>query len=434
MTHPARLLLPAACLLPVLPMPARLAAQIPTGAVVILQGPPQPFTFASYAIADAAGGGSTVLPLQSSPLLFAETNALSVDPNDANRVFLLDDQNGFDPGIKLAPVGPLARTNTMSSGQQFTQVGGTAMVVGSSRVFTLRAGGIVEATPKIGGAPFLLLQLPNAIDIALAEPFVYVACNDPVQPAPLVEFSLLTGTQRVVGNYVDVRCVARSRTTNELAVGTGSGAVLELDLATGNVLGSFQAGFGFLRALEYTAQGDLVYALDSGGLGFTVWSQASANPIFVGTDGFRDLAVAAAATASVVQYGVGCGLGGAVGWDAPSLPTLGNAQFLLQLQNAPAGAPLALLLGADRYQSSVLAAALPFDLQPFGAPGCQLAVDPQVPLVLVADGFGTATQTIPIPANLQLLGVEYQAQALVLDPAGQPLGLATTPAVAFRVL
>ena len=151
-----RLLLPAACLLPLLSMAPGLLAQVPTGAVIILQGPPNPFGFDSYVIADPAGGGATVLPLQTSPLLFAETNALSVDPANANQVFLLNDANGFDPGIKLAPIGSMARTIGMASGQQFTQVGGTAMVVGSSRVFTLRAGGIVEATPKVGGAPFQL--------------------------------------------------------------------------------------------------------------------------------------------------------------------------------------------------------------------------------------------------------------------------------------
>ena len=433
MIHFSRLLLPAACILPLLSMAPGLLAQVPTGAVIILQGPPNPFGFDSYAIADPAGGGATVLPLQTSPLLFAETNALSVDPANANQVFLLNDANGFDPGIKLAPIGSMARTIGMASGQQFTQVGGTAMVVGSSRVFTLRAGGIVEATPKVGGAPFQLLQLTNAIDIALAEPFLYVACNDPAQPAPLVEFSLLTGAQRVVGNYPDVRCLAKSRTSNELAVGTGSGLVLELDLATGNVTNSFVAGFGFLRALEYTAQSDLVFALDSGGLGFTVWSQLATAPIFTGNDGFKDLAVAIATTASVVEFGEGCGVAAQAGWDAVGLPTPGNAQFGLQIQNAPVTAPLALFLGGSRYQSSVLTAPLPFDLQAFGAGGCSLLTDPLVPLVQVTNGLGSATQTIPIPAGPQLLGIEYQAQCLVLDAGVQPLGLATSAGVAFRV-
>ena len=423
----------ATSLLPLAALAPHLPAQLPSGAVVILQGQPQQFSFDTYAIIDPAGGGACVLPLPTSPLLLSQTTAFATDPNDAGRLFLLDDPSSLLPGISRTTIGALGRVMGSPGGPTWTQSGGQKMVVGSTRVFTLRAPGIVEATAVTGGAPFLLLQQSQAIDIALAEPFVYIACSDPTQPAPLIEFSLQTGAQRVVGNYVDVRCVAKSRNSNALAVGLGNGTVLELDLASGNVQNSFVAGFGFLRALAYTLQDELVFVLDSGGLGFTVWNQNVVGPIYTGNDGWKSLTIATAPSASVVSYGNGCGVGAAVGWDAIGLPTLGNAQFVVQLQNAPSSLPLALWLGDSRSQSSVLAAPLPFDLQPFGAAGCELLTDPEVALLLTSDSLGNAAQTIPIPPVAALAGVEFQAQGLVLDPA-VPLGLATTSAIAFRLL
>jgi hypothetical protein len=81
----------------------------------------------------------------------------------------------------------------------------------------------------------------------------------------------------------------------------------------------------------------------------------------------------------------------------------------------------------------VFGAPLPIDLTPVGATACSLAVDPLVPLLTGSDAIGGIDQSLPIPANTLLLGAEFVAQGFVLDATVGPLGLAATPAVAFRI-
>ena len=59
--------------------------------------------------------------------------------------------------------------------------------------------------------------------------------------------------------------------------------------------------------------------------------------------------------------------------------------------------------------------------QPFGA--CTLLVQPFVVRVLLADGTGTATSSLPIGADPAALGLRLDAQGLVWDPPNGIAGL-----------
>ena len=60
---------------------------------------------------------------------------------------------------------------------------------------------------------------------------------------------------------------------------------------------------------------------------------------------------------------------------------------------------------------------------PGGAAGCFLRVDPQVTTLGIADGAGVLLNTLAIPASVGLRGLTLYAQAMLLDPANNLLGV-----------
>lgn len=410
---------------------APLLGQVPSDGIVLFASA-GPFAPTTSVLVDANGGGSADLFLGFSPLSFTPPTAVATDPTNASSLWFLNDAGTPEAGIQRAQIGLLATSVGGPSGFAWTQTGGTRLRVGTNRVFTLRSGGVVEATPKAGGAPFLVLTQPAAVDLAVLGNLLYIACRDdanPGTPAPLLEFSLLSGQSRVVGNYADVRRVAVRRTPGRLAIGNGSGSVSEIDTANGAVVGGLSAP-GPIDALAYTAGGALVYAAASAG-GFQVFSSTRTAPLYVGSGTLLDLDVAVLRVATATPFGRGCAAGDAVTFEAPGAPTLGNTAFALEVVAAPANLPLVLFFGASRTQSAAFGP-LPAPLGAL-ATGCDLLVDPVAPLVAVADAAGRASLPLPIPAVLALAGGEWSGQAFVLDPFVGPLGFAGSRGIALRL-
>ncbi|MBK9385657.1 MAG: hypothetical protein IPN34_12675 [Planctomycetes bacterium] len=108
---------------------------------------------------------------------------------------------------------------------------------------------IVPATP--------LLTVPGAVDLAVAEPFLYVASNSG-GASTVVEYDLASGTQRVIGSYVDVRSVAVSPFGGELTLGLENGDLQRIAVANGAMLGTTSTGLGPLISVGYTRFGTLV--------------------------------------------------------------------------------------------------------------------------------------------------------------------------------
>ncbi len=110
-------------------------------------------------------------------------------------------------------------------------------------------------------------------------------------------------------------------------------------------------------------------------------------------------------------FGLGCA--GTGGLD-PELtgngfPTIGNANFALQLSNARPNATGAVILSFELEAVSL------------GQP-CFVLEAPVAALSLQTDASGSATVALPIPADPGLFGLEVFNQSLVIDPAGA-LGL-----------
>lgn len=128
--------------------------------------------------------------------------------------------------------------------------------------------------------------------------------------------------------------------------------------------------------------------------------------------------------AATTAFGAGClGSNGVPTLSSSDAPRTGGA-WPLALANANAAIPVAVLvLGLSS------APGLPLD--PIGMPGCTAWVSADLLLSAPASG-GAAAWSIPIPAQLAVVGVDLYAQGLSLDFGWNPAGL--VPANALRGL
>lgn len=408
-----------------LALAAPLAAQVPTDAALILQDAPG--TNPNYALADVFGRGSTAVAGQN-VILTPPPNSVATDPLVGTDFYFLS-ASAF-AGAWRVRLDPLATFQQAVWGAWQQQVG-DRLEVGTTRVVTLR-NGAVEASLKLSLAPMqpvLLFQLAGAVDLAVAEPFVYVASNAGGGPSPLVEFDLQNGTQRTIGTYANVRSLALSPVSPELCLGLASGDLERVDLATGAVLATQATGLGPIVAVAYTRFGSLVYADAQ-----TVWSElAPSGPIYTSSTTIFDVGVTVVPVASSMPYGSACGAMSTSGWAVTGAPTVGNAGYAVGLRQGVPSSFAVLALGDSRSASTVFGAPLPIDLSALGAPGCHLLVDPLVLSAQPTDATGAANQPFPIPAAPILAGVEWSAQWVQPDAAIGPFGLVTSRGLAIAI-
>lgn len=402
-------------------------AQLPTDAVVVLEATTS-VTDLNYRLVDLFGRGNTQVRGQNA-FLQPPPVSVATDPTQAGAFWFQASPASF-AGTWRCDVGSLA-TITQSTWGAWLRTAGERVECGANTVFTLRAG-VVEACVKAAGAPqtpSVLFTLTNAIDLAVQEPFLYVATYDPNAPSALVEYNLTTRTQRTVGSYLGVRAIAISPTNGELLLGTVGGDLVTVDPTTGAVSNTTPAGIGPLVAVGYSRFGTKVYASST-----ELWSEVGPlQPIYTSPLLITDIGVTKVATASVVAFGNGCGRGTQARWAAVGLPLLGNAGFQLHLRGGVANSFALFALGTNRTFASQLGVFLPYDLQPYGAPGCTLLVDPQTTLFRTTNAAGEAGVTVPIPNAPSLVGSEFAAQWFVPDPSTGSLGLASTEGAAFVV-
>lgn len=99
---------------------------------------------------------------------------------------------------------------------------------------------------------------------------------------------------------------------------------------------------------------------------------------------------------------------------ADQVPSVGNANFKLELRGAAPAAPVALVLGANP-------AWTPLDLTPISIPGCTLYVDPlltvsaQTTAGNAQRAEGTLSMSLPIPADPALQGRAFEVQFAIVD-------------------
>lgn len=94
------------------------------------------------------------------------------------------------------------------------------------------------------------------------------------------------------------------------------------------------------------------------------------------------------------------------------LPALGNGSFAVDLTNAEASRPCALVIGATPAAFGVV------DLSAFLGTGCSLQTDPLVVIASATSGSGAASQPLPIPAGNNLIGLHLYTQWVILGTQG----------------
>jgi hypothetical protein len=109
-----------------------------------------------------------------------------------------------------------------------------------------------------------------------------------------------------------------------------------------------------------------------------------------------------------------------------SAPVLGS-QFFVLVDQVPAGA---LVSGAIGFSNTTWnSTPLPFALDPFGMPGCELLVSPDAVVALgAASAAGTANWVTPIPATLSASGLTFFQQAFAIAPGANSAGVVVSNA------
>ena len=408
-----------------------LSAQVPTGSLVVVDWfSAGPFGANQFWFVDPAGGGATevygVTPFGSPPI-----NGVACGASNGAEFFCVAPTIGTLNGIQRVPMNAVAQPGVVD-GSAWSQLGGERIRIVGSDVYTLAAG-VIERSPLAGGPPVVVVTESDAVDIATDGTKLWIACGSPLNPTvlyPLIEHDLQTAQQRTVGLFAGLNRIALDPTGPRLLLGLAASAMV-VDIATGNVLTSQVTGNAVV-AVCYTLQGDAVIG-ESLGLGYTIHRLGAVQPLHSHSlASLSDLDVARAVTPSAVPFAAGCGNGGGVQWNVNGLPQLGNSSFRMSITGGGANTLALLFLGGSRTFSS-LHGTLPLELTAYGAPGCNLLVDPQVPLLFPLDATGAAGYTLPIPASSAFVGTEWSAQAFVEDPSFSPYLFAGSPGLAFTI-
>ncbi|MCA8948081.1 MAG: pre-peptidase C-terminal domain-containing protein [Planctomycetes bacterium] len=101
--------------------------------------------------------------------------------------------------------------------------------------------------------------------------------------------------------------------------------------------------------------------------------------------------------------------------ETPERPVLGST-FVLDGTNLPTNTGLFRVIG-------LLSLAAPYDLGPFGAPGCAVEVAPIDQSIALVDGSGVHFWPLALPANCAYIGMPLEQQLVVYDPGANPLGV-----------
>ena len=126
-------------------------------------------------------------------------------------------------------------------------------------------------------------------------------------------------------------------------------------------------------------------------------------------------------------FGQGCaGSNGTPMLQLSSVPAIGST-FSLDVVNVPTDpSPWLMSIGLSNITDPAFGA-LPWDMDPLGAPGCFILSSVGTVTFLIHSG-STANYAVALPNNPVLTGVTFMNQAFLLDPAANSLGVITSNA------
>ena len=133
--------------------------------------------------------------------------------------------------------------------------------------------------------------------------------------------------------------------------------------------------------------------------------------------------------AAITPYGTSCnGLNiGFTGW-----PSIGVPNFSITLAGAPWNSQAVLLMGSSDTLWGLTP--LPFDITPFGAPGCWLLTSIDGLAGALVDAAGNASLGGPVPNDPALIGVTLNAQWMAVGvPSALGIGLSDALKITFQM-
>ena len=106
-----------------------------------------------------------------------------------------------------------------------------------------------------------------------------------------------------------------------------------------------------------------------------------------------------------------------------ALPKLGGS-YSVNLSQAKPNTIAVFFLGLSRRNWSIIT--LPFDLGPFGAPGCSVLASGDFSMGLPVNSSGQASFLAPVPNDKRICGASLYYQYLVFDPRANRFGLVSS--------
>ena len=129
----------------------------------------------------------------------------------------------------------------------------------------------------------------------------------------------------------------------------------------------------------------------------------------------------------IASIGTGCGGIDQYGYGTPAI----GETITFQVNHATPGALAQLNLGFSNTDWAGFT--LPFDLAPYGAPGCTVYNDAMFGLPAVIDNNNGSRFDIPVPNDPNLIGLTIYGQWQVLAPGANMLGILVTNGVEVRI-
>jgi hypothetical protein len=130
------------------------------------------------------------------------------------------------------------------------------------------------------------------------------------------------------------------------------------------------------------------------------------------------------------NLGIGCPGSNGTPFLSATPPRLGQSSTVT-LNGPVFNQPVFLLQGLSKW--SWFGNRLPFDMAPFGAPGCELRISPDIVREWSLAAQGTLQTQMPIGSNPALVGQQFYLQAVVVDPAANAWGNTLSNAVHMTI-
>ena len=395
---------------------ASLPAQVPYGYLAVVETSPTGESRVYY-VDPETGVRSELRATEGEPLA---VRSLAVDSSDPTLLHVLEKDSKLTTSV-------IQGSRHLSTGPE-SVVGPATRVCGRGleRWLCVPTGGLPglwAAAPGI--APTLLLSLPGAQDLTIADELIYVSTYSPGLSSRIDEVDLVSGQTRTLGTGYPPILSLGGFVGQSLLAGTADGELLSINRFTGQASSVGNTRLGAVTAIASDPVSGLSYfATENAIYRFGSFSQ----PVYTTAGAIDDLDVGVHDQSSWVFYGDGCpGTGASVPeFTFVEAPRRGET-FTIAMSGGAPQASAVLVAGFNR---EVFADGrnLPFPVSafvPWVDDRCMVLTDLQASAFTMLDAIGQGQLQILVPDDPSLVGVHATWQWAILDP-GASGGLVTS--------